>query len=173
MDRNRFDALTRQFGLQRSRRTALKGLAGGVLGLGTAERTLAQVSTERATCNQGCLESSDCNAGLRCSNKLCVAILDSRQQCLVSRDCPRDFESCVNNRCVNQSTCRECNEDSDCPSGWRCRDLTCREVGSCSRDQDCGANELCCRGTCRVSDRHCRDTADCRRGERCRRRCCS
>jgi hypothetical protein len=172
MESNRFDALTRRFAVQRSRRSALQGLAGGLLGVGTAKRTVAQVSSERATCNQGCLDSSDCNAGLRCSNDHCIAILDTRQQCLVSRDCTRDFEICVTNRCVNQVNCRECNEDSDCPSGSRCKDLICTETDSCNRDQDCGADELCCRGRCRVSDQHCRENADCRRGERCRRRCC-
>ncbi|MGH2618340.1 MAG: hypothetical protein ACRDJC_24180, partial [Thermomicrobiales bacterium] len=125
MDSNKFDALTRGFAAQRSRRDALKGLAAGLLGLGVAGEAAAQVGAERQNCGQPCDNSSDCNAGLECRNSdgddVCVRIGDSRTSCNRNSDCTRNTELCRNGRCENTSTCTRCGDNDNCPSGQICR----------------------------------------------------
>lgn len=169
MDNKTFDALTRSFGTQRSRRDALKSLVAGLFGLGIARGASAQVGVERATCGQSCSDSADCNAGLRCSGRICVRIADSRDSCRRNIDCDRDFEICRNDRCENQSTCDRCGSTTDCPSGQACRNGRC---GDCSRDSQCRNDEVCRNGRCERDRDRCNSDRDCRRRERCRRGRC-
>jgi hypothetical protein len=170
MDSKTFDALTRGFGAQRSRRAALKSLAAGLFGLGIARTASAQVSVERATCGQSCENSDDCNAGLRCSrpdtnDSMCVAERDSRDSCDRNIDCDRNFEVCRNDRCVNQSDCTRCNVDADCNTGRVCRNGNC---GDCDRDGQCPSGEICRNGRCERDRDECNSNNDCRKRERCR-----
>jgi Cys-rich repeat protein len=174
MDSKMFDALTRGFGAQRSRRAALKSLAAGLMGLGVAKSASAQVGIERATCGQSCSSSTDCNAGLRCSRPnnrdgICVAIADSRDTCNRNINCERDYELCRNDRCVNQSTCNRCHVTADCPTGEVCRNGNC---GGCDRDGQCPSGEVCRNGRCERDRDSCRSDRDCRKRERCRRNRC-
>jgi hypothetical protein len=154
MDRKTFDAVTRGFGAQRSRRAALKSLAAGLFGLGAARTAAAPVGIERATCGQVCRDNVDCNAGLRCSRNggdgICVAILDSRDSCNQNIDCDRDFERCSNGRCVNVLDCSSCRVNADCPSGEACRDGNCDggNGNRCNGNRDCRNNERCRNGRC-------------------------
>jgi len=174
MDSKTFDALTRGFGAQRSRRAALKNLAAGLMGLGLARSASAQVSVERATCGQSCSTSSDCNAGLRCSragerDAICVNVADSRNSCNRNINCDREFELCRNGRCVNQSTCNRCNVTEDCPAGEVCRNGNC---GGCDRDGQCRSGEVCRNGRCERDRNRCDSDRDCPRKKRCRNNRC-
>ncbi len=170
MDNNRFDALTRGFGVQRNRRDALKGLAAGLLGIGFARGASAQISAERATCGQPCTSSTDCNSGLQCSRPsdrdgICILIADSRTSCNRNSNCDREYELCRDGRCVNQGVCARCNVSADCPTGQICNSGEC---GGCTRDGQCPNNEICRGGRCERDRNGCRNDSDCRKQERCR-----
>jgi hypothetical protein len=165
MDSKTFDALTRGFGAQRSRRDAAKAFIAGLFGLGIARGASAQVGAERATCGQDCNNSSDCNAGLRCSGGICVREADSRTSCNRNINCDRVFEVCRNGRCENQSTCDRCNSTTDCPEGRACRNGRC---GDCTRDSQCRNDEVCRNGRCERDRNRCNSNRDCGRKERCR-----
>ncbi|MCC7022104.1 MAG: hypothetical protein IT338_04715 [Thermomicrobiales bacterium] len=168
MDSNRFDALTRNFGLRRSRRDALKAFAGGLVGIGLARGASAQVSTEAATCGQTCTRDSDCNAGLRCgSNRICVAKTSSKTSCNRNINCSNNYEICnKNGRCVNQVKCNRCETASDCANPKQgCRNGRC---GECNRDRDCRSNEVCKNGRCKRGKNRCNRNSDCPRNRKCR-----
>ncbi len=178
MDGKTFDALARGFGSQRSRRGALKGIAAGLLGLGTVRGAAAQdpgfdvqrVGGELARCGENCSRTDQCNAGLRCSRGRCIARGDSRDNCRTSRDCERDFEICRNRECVNEVNCGpdSCTRDSQCRRSEICRNGRCEnDTSRCRRDNDCRAGEECRDDRCVQSNR-CRRDRDCRRNEVCR-----
>jgi hypothetical protein len=173
MDSKRFDALTRGIGATRNRRDAMTSLVAGLLGLGLAKGTSAQVSAERATCGQSCSSNSDCNAGLRCStsggSSICVNIADSRTSCNRNSNCDLNYELCRNGRCVNQSTCSRCNVPADCPAGEGCRRGNCT---GCDRDSQCRSGEVCRNARCERAGKRCNSNRDCRKRERCRNNRC-
>jgi hypothetical protein len=177
MDTKTFDALTRQFGKQRTRRDALKAFAGGLVGLGLGREVSAQVSAERANCGQPCRNVSGtscdgdncCNAGLRCSgtgnDAICVRIANSDNTCDRNVECTREFELCRNRRCENTNTCSRCRVAEDCRSSQACRNGNC---GDCNRDRDCRSNEVCRNGRCERGRNDCNSNSDCPRRKRCR-----
>ncbi len=123
MDDKTFDSLIRDAGSQRSRRTAIKGLVGGLLGFGIARQaTAAQVGAEackirrckKAVLDQNCLDRNgnpdnhQCCQGLKCDNGrgVCKFKNDSGGAgdfCRNDRDCDDDF-FCKKNQCV-PNTC--------------------------------------------------------------------
>ena len=77
MDGNSFDTLARGFGRATGRRGALKGLAAGLLAIGSARAATASAQDEGAVpggpsieaCgirNDGCFRNHDCCQGLKC-----------------------------------------------------------------------------------------------------------
>jgi hypothetical protein len=154
MDRNAFDALVRGFGSRRSRRAAAKGLAAGLLGLGTARGAAARVRPEALACGEFCGGDAECNAGLRCGadSEQCFAVPDSKTRCNSNGDCAADYETCnANGRCANTVApdgCAECRRDGDCAeAGARCTDGLC-VAPECAADTDCRRRERCRRGRC-------------------------
>ena len=177
MDKNAFDALVRGLGAGRSRRTALKGLAAGLFGLGIGREAKAQVGGEALVCRQFCDSDADCNAGLRCgkASDQCFAVPDTRKRCNGNSDCPVRYEICGSNgRCQNTQNCFECKRDGDCANADQsCRDGRCVVVKpQCNDDDDCRRVERCenrrcvSRGTC-VEDNDCRRNEKCNRNDRC------
>ena len=149
MDSKTFDALTRGFGTQRTRRDAVKGFAAGLMGLGVVRGAAAQVTIQNATCGQRCDVNGDCNSGLECSDGvLCVRIDDSNQNCNVNGDCGENFEVCRNGSCTNQVVCSACNNNADCPSGESCNNQLCGRVDECNSNSDCRRRQRCRRGRC-------------------------
>jgi hypothetical protein len=133
MDERRFDALTKALvAAKPSRREALRRLAGGALatvfgGLALEEASAQRVGIQLRTCGQPCRTDNDCNAGLRCgtASEECFAIASSKDRCTGNGECPRNFETCNQNkdRCINALAgrdCDECRRNGDCPSGQNC-----------------------------------------------------
>lgn len=74
MDDLRFDRLTQKIGATASRRTALKGLAAGVLGVGIA-------SHPEVTLGARCNRNRDCGSGENCCGNRCRDILTDQRHC--------------------------------------------------------------------------------------------
>lgn len=126
MDGTRFDALVRDAHRRTDRRAALKGLVGGLLGLGIGAR--ADVGTRAAevaaagckvqtcrkqTLNQSCTDrrgnpdNHQCCEGLKCSNKRGVCVWKNSHggpgdYCRTTNDCDRDY-FCKKNQCIPNS----------------------------------------------------------------------
>ena len=109
MDGKVFDALTKGVGRGCTRRTAFKGLVGGLFGLGLAGDAAARVGTEACgRKGQKCFRNTDCCQGLRCRNGgdpdnqgTCDFKNGSGGQgdfCRSDRDCDRRFV-CRRSRC--------------------------------------------------------------------------
>jgi hypothetical protein len=120
VDDRRFDAIARNLGSQASRRVALQGLVGGLLGAGLAQRAAAQgeVGTEggchperctkkvlgqRCTDKNGQPRNRKCCDGLKCQNK--------RGKCVFKNDHggPGDY----------------CRSDNDCNQRFFCKKAQC------------------------------------------------
>jgi LPXTG-motif cell wall-anchored protein len=170
MDDQRFDALTRAFAKGSSRRTAIKGLFGGVIGgVAVASRLdLAGAQTpcgecpgnrpiccgdiEGGTCTTVCCSDADCGGdfclfiGNDPHNSVCV-------QCVADDDCGQP-DVCTAPACIDNV----CNQISDCPAGTTCCDvdgvgIDCVDLsgggmycGACG--VVCSACEVCLDGAC-------------------------
>jgi hypothetical protein len=149
MDRETFDALTRGIGKQCTRRSALAGLAAGVLGLGAAKRVAAEVSVESCgDYGDKCLSNTDCCTGLKCkggdrtTGQVGRCVDKNAKKCRADQDCKRS-ERCVRGRCESKD---ECSRDNDCKLGTICSRGRC--VNGCRGNSDCPRNEFCDRGRC-------------------------
>jgi len=158
MDKQKFDALTRAFATGTSRRTAIKGIFGGAVGVAVATSRLNPTGAQGtpcapatvledcvlpnectiATCEQGvgteaffCSYSSDCDANC-CPGGYCA-------ECCDASDCEGSCDICDSGLCV--STCNDCQE---CEGGI-CADLD---------------DGVCCGGTW-ISGGQCCTVADC------------
>jgi len=139
MDSERFDGLVRRFGQARSRRQALRGLAGvaaGALGarLGPGRAAAGPVTVAACTAN-----------GVRCGRN-------------TPRGCATCCSQCTSRQENGQRRCsccqdgRSCRRDDQCCSG-RCRDGACTSIecpegsrainGGCFRAETCGAGSTC------------------------------
>ena len=74
MDDLRFDRLVQRLGTNGNRRTSLKGLAGGLLGVGVASRP-------EVTLGARCQRNRDCGSGERCCGNRCRDILTDPRHC--------------------------------------------------------------------------------------------
>src|SRR5690349_16147359 len=98
MDDRRFDALTRALARGSSRRAALKGLFGGLVG-GAALATRLDGAGA-----QGCESDTQCSNGFHCCSGTC-------RQCCTAEDCPNEREDecgvafCDDGLCSEVSAC--------------------------------------------------------------------
>lgn len=115
MDGTKFDALARKVSGEASRRTAVKALVGGLVGIGVARAAVAEAAVEPAGCrvqrcrklnpdsDKRCRQGRDCCKGLDCNNRgRCVFKQDSGGAgdfCFNDRDCKRGF-FCRKNQCI-------------------------------------------------------------------------
>ena len=177
MDDRQFDELTRSVMSTRSRRDALRLLAGAALGL-------LGLKTEPVDARRACPRGKE-----RCQGRCVPVCRDvkqrNRQTC--ECECPERMKDC-GRRCVGQDRCcpgeRRCASggcvprDACCHDEQRCFDGSCRpkEGGECCPnerpcDGQCISAENCCpsterqcpsgacipRGTCCTSERECAD----------------
>ena len=155
MDKVKFDALTRAFATGTSRRTAIKGLFGGAVGVAVAGTHLSGARAGRdMTCTPGTV-LSDCPLQNECESATCAD-----NSCVYSGGC--QGECCG-------GVCQECCDSSDCDGCEVCDSGTC--IFACTDCQECeGINGsatcvdrsdgICCGGTW-IPDGQCCDTLDC------------
>jgi hypothetical protein len=166
MDTTRFDRLTREFAATRSRRGVLKLLAGAVGALGVT--TLAGSSSLAQTCqNEGgdCSVHADCCGSLGCLDNTCAGVqagcADPGEFCDSNDACCQGFYCNFDSVCAAAPECagdgEGCDADEACCGRQTC-DETNRTCGGptagpdCAEDRDCATEELCCDGTCSVSE---------------------
>ena len=120
MDSNHFDRLARSFGMNASRRTALRGLAAGLLGATGLGTVITEVDARRRgnrnrnrnrRCGDqyaGCNSEKDCCEGLICkelTNPGADAGFDGA--CAYKRGCGQKNDYCGKNRdCCRQFRCQ-------------------------------------------------------------------
>lgn len=145
MDGDRFDRLTRLFAGQRTRRSALKALAGtlaaGVTGVAADEADAARCRKAGEICRKGpdCC-SGTCGAPDKYGRRRC--------QCRTATDCPTP-----NNHC-NSAVCLAgvCGTTSACTGNQICYGSAC-----CTPDQPATT----CAGKCGSVKNNCGQTVDC------------
>ena len=118
MDPTAFDDWTRGLGAARTRRAALKGLAGALLGAGALGARLgwvaAQVSAQgckvkrcaKGQLHDACKQNHDCCQGLKCGKKDKCQFKNGHggagDYCKNDGDCDADF-FCKKNQCIPDS----------------------------------------------------------------------
>ncbi|CAN5600949.1 hypothetical protein BH23CHL5_BH23CHL5_23750 [soil metagenome] len=128
MDGNRFDGLTRAMARGTSRRTVLRGIAGGAAGGGLAAIGLQRVAGAQVDATCPGLSDAECGEGSICCAGVCREI-----ECCIDEADP-------NARCPEGTTCSEgicfdfCTDDNECEDG-----ACCCPDGSCL--QDCCADD--------------------------------
>lgn len=126
MDSNSFDMLTRGIGRATDRRTALKGLAAGLLGAGATGAAVVAAQEEGEvdggpsieSCgikNDGCFRNTDCCQGLKCrgANSGGAGRCDFKNGsggkgdwCNRDKDCKRNLE-CDRRRNKSKNKCKK------------------------------------------------------------------
>lgn len=141
MDEGRFDALTRAFGGERSRRDVLRSLT-GVLALGAG--------IDEAVAKKKCVKSKNgraCNYNAQCCSNLCKSGGARRcAPCKTNTDCGAGA-ICNAGKC----SAAGCRQNKECPGKLRCiRGLCKSDSGGadCDSDGDCGLNQACSDGQC-------------------------
>ena len=104
MDEKRFDDLTRRLRTSTSRRTGIRALVGGIVGLG---------AVTRADGTDARRKPDKCHGKVRCAGECCRP----GHECFLGR-CQRP----QNFHCEPQSSCQN---DSDCSSAFYCIDRIC------------------------------------------------
>ncbi len=76
---------------------------------------------------------------------------------------PALWNRCVPNAFFGRVCSRGCEANEDCPEGARC-DLhqnQCHPIPTCEEDDDCGADNRCAAGFCRLGERQCAVDGEC------------
>jgi len=136
MDDQRFDALTRALARGSSRRTALKGLFGGLIGGAALVTRLDNASAQACEIDSDCPSYANQCGTNHCTDGFCVPVSNCAQ----------------NEQCCGFDTagahCATCCSDDQCGGCHACIDGTCQELDCCA-DSDCyGQCASCVRGTC-------------------------
>jgi peptidoglycan-associated lipoprotein len=118
--------------------------------------TLAVLSVGCKPDYPSCRNDSDCRTDPKeyCVNGKC-------QQCRTDKDC-KAGEACRDGRCGPAATA--CTDDSQCPPGQSCLNGACAPCGS---DADCGPGGRCQAGKCSRAKKCGRDD-DCAQDEECK-----
>ena len=133
MDDQRFDALTRAFARGSSRRTAIQGLFGGLVG-GVAVATRLDLAGAQTPCGE-CPEN----------RPICCGDIEGgtcTTQCCSNDDCGGDFCLFIGGDPHN-SVCVECVADDDCGQPDACTLPACID-NVCSEVSGCPAGTVCC-----------------------------
>ena len=157
MDKVKFDALTRAFATGTSRRTAIKGLFGGAVGVAVATTRLNPAGAQSCTPDT---VLADCVLPDECTTATCEQFGET-WQCVYAGGCDGDY-------CCG-GICQECCGDADCGGCDVCSGGYCEYA--CSDCQECeGLNGsavcvdksggVCCGGYW-VEDGQCCDVSDC------------
>ncbi len=160
MDKVKFDALTRAFATGTSRRTAIKGLFGGAVGVAVATTRLDRAGAQGTPCTPGTV-LQDCPLQNECEWATCEQGVETE-----SYFC--EYHGGCQGECCG-GVCQECCDSSDCGGCEVCDSGTC--IYACSECQECeGTNGssicvdrsggICCGGTW-VEGGQCCDTGDC------------
>jgi hypothetical protein len=149
MDKLRFDELTKCLANGTSRRQVVKGLFGGVLGLGAAGALIRNASAQGGEGDQ-CETDDDCDGLLICDTDLCYGgegyVCDDINNCAFGFDC-------ISGTCQAEVVA-DCTDDDDCEDGEVCNEGVCEASGNddCTVNSDCvvsaGESGLCCAGQC-------------------------
>lgn len=136
MDDDRFDAMVRQLGAARSRRSALRIVGGTVLGTAA----MAVFGTGRA-------HAKDCPAGQTSCDNFCVDLSSNRFNCgACGNSCGE--QECSNGVC-GQQTCPSgqtlCRNPENEPA---CTDLMTDGLNCGACNHQCNGSERCANGTC-------------------------
>ena len=107
-----------------------------------------------------CCSNSDCGTGRMCLNHSCVIIPG---RCENDSQCPSGYV-CRDGDCVRPPRCLN---DGDCPEGYICIDGTCSRP-ECSSNADCPAGLICANGRCVIAPPECARDSDCSAGFVCR-----
>ena len=185
MDGNRFDAWTRAWGASRSRRGALRLLAGGGLGALLARLAPAEVAAQeaQAVCRfvgEPCTVTSHCCHGNVCVDDRCACrpnytscggrcrdLRDNEHHCGACDTACHAGQTCCRGVCADlradEANCGRCG--NRCGQGEACQGGACRAV--CQQERaPCRDGDACCSGSCN-SDGTC---AECEKRSRCSRR---
>ena len=170
MDSERFDRFARALAGSRTRRGALRLLAGGALG-----GLLGRRGREEALADHGCRHAgADCNPkrpGACCSGRC----HKSRERCLcTAASCPQPPSPSCEAVCSGRFRCgfQNPNGAPSCDPGDPCiENATCTAAGECVGTLKTCPNrfEACVGGECVVS---CTSPDDCPRPENCKRATC-
>lgn len=153
-----------------------------VTDINRTDPTCRPMSCESLGKNCGTI-SDGCGASLRCGQCAPFANNDCRAN-VCERSCDSDMECLKGMSCVSGSCVDRCTSSQDCPSGQYCNTnvspgLCTNNVSqysgsqyssgrSCTRDSNCGSNEVCRNSTCVSSTGNtCYRDLDCRSGESC------
>lgn len=137
MDKKHFDEVTRLLGAGATRRTGIRALVGGLVGIGVAAGATgvdAQKKRDKCTGNRRC-GGECCRPGFAC-------VLGRCQQ--------------TQNSCTPQGNSCDSSDFADCCcGGYKCIDNTCRkaQIGEPCDKRQCNWNyiytsDLCAEGTC-------------------------
>ena len=157
MDKQKFDALTRAFAMGTSRRTAIKGLFGGAVGVAVASTRLDFAGAQGTPCTPETV-LDDCPLDNECEQATCEQGVGTEQFfCTYSSTCELN--------CCPGGVCAECCSDDDCDGCDICDSGTC--ISSCTACQECEGglcadldDGVCCDGTW-VPSGQCCDASDC------------
>src|SRR6478736_1632131 len=127
MDKQKFDALTRAFAMGTSRRTAIKGLFGGAVGVAVASTRLDFAGAQGTPCTPETV-LDDCPLDNECEQATCEQGVGTEQFfCTYSSTCELN--------CCPGGVCAECCSDDDCDGCDICDSGTC--ISSCTACQEC------------------------------------
>jgi hypothetical protein len=149
VDAERIDSLARSLAGPRTRRSAIKTIAGTLLGFGVVATT-ARTAFAQAGEGEACTEDADCAGDAICCAEACRSI-----ECCIDEPDP-------NARCPEGTSCFEgvcdplgtngCSTDAGCPEGQICCEGACHEIECCIADADpnarCPEGTTCFEGVC-------------------------
>ena len=145
MDGQRFDDVARLIGAGASRRSVLKGLSGGLLGIagiGVAARVA------RAQDATPCVDDGDCSDCEVCAKTLCIANCTAGE----GDSCCDAGETCNAETGTCDVVVAECQGDADCADCEACAEGTCVFDCTLGEGDACCADGAVCNddGTCAV-----------------------
>ncbi len=157
MDNQRFDALTRAFAMGTSRRTAIKGIFGGAVGVAVATTRLDRAGA------QTCEERVDCeNVQQESCTDICPEGSQPGNNRGLSGVCCTGNGLCCSNNCVNgvcDGTEPECSSDGDCGACQECEGGACVDLTCC--DSECEPCSSCVDDGCVPYAEYCPETQQC------------
>ena len=150
MDNCRFDNWTRMVARQENRRTAVKGLAGGIAALATLVRVeLGFAQDGEVGIESNCIFNGDrCRRDHQCCSQICknhnCKCADAGEDCRADAGCCKGFCRGSDNtcRCIPNNSGKACKADGDCCSK-NCENDKCKCV---KRAELCRNDDQCCPG---------------------------